>query len=115
MEDICTNHEFKLKVRGVKLRRRRPLNPIKAASFMILAESNAVTTRKPKKLPAIVDHDQLLRSKGSKATSADPMVKCMRELKDLRKAKVEDLLKKVCLLARAIYFPYDKRPLKLAD
>ena len=82
---------------------------------MILAESNAVTTRKPKKLPAIVDHDQLLRCKGSKATSADPMVKCMRELKDLRKAKVEDLLKKVGLLARATYFPYDKRSLKLAD
>ena len=80
---------------------------------MILAESNAVTTRKPKKLPAIVDHDQLLR-KGSKAT-ADPMVKCMRELKDLRKAKVEDLLKKVCMPGRATYFPYDKRPLKLAD
>ena len=85
--EFCTNHEFNLKVRGVKLRRRRPLNPIKAASFMILAESNAVTTRKPKKLPAIVDHDQLLRCKGSKATSADPMVKCMRELKDLRKAR----------------------------
>ena len=110
---MCTNHEFNLKVRGVKLRRRRPLNPIKAASFMILAESNAVTTRKPKKLPAIVDHDQLLR-KGSKAT-ADPMVKCMRELKDLRKAKVEDLLKKVCMPARATHLPYDKRPLKLAD
>ena len=102
-------------MRGVKLRRRRPLNPIKAASFMILAESNAVTTRKPKKLPAIVDHDQLLRCKGSKATSADPMVKCMRELKDLRKAKVEDLLKKVCMPARATHLHYDKRPFKLAD
>ena len=43
---------------------------------MLMAESNAVTTRKPKKLPAIVNHDQLLKM-GNK-TGTDPMLKCMQ-------------------------------------
>ena len=57
---------------------------------MLMAESNAVTTRRPKKLPAIVNHDQL-KIEGK----VDPMIKCMQEVKSHRQKNVEDVLKKV--------------------
>ena len=86
-------------MRGLKRRRRRPHDPIKVALMLIKAEANAVTTRKPKKMPAIVNHDQLLKLKNAatgEEGKVDPiMLKCMQELKDHRQAKVEDVLKKV--------------------
>ena len=73
----------------MKRRRRRPHDPIKAAKIVMMAESNAVTSRKPKNLPVPL-HDQLL------GKNADPnFVKCMQELKNIRQATVEKVLKKV--------------------
>ena len=79
----------------MKRRRRRPYDPIKAAKIVMMAESNAVTSRKPKKLPAIVNHDQLLRTSAAAASKANPMIQCMQELKNIRQANVEKVLKKV--------------------
>ena len=76
----------------MKRRRRRPYDPIKAAKIVMMAESNAVTSRKTKNLPAIINHDQLLRKN---ADPNDQMFKCMQELKNIRQATVEKVLKKV--------------------
>ena len=77
----------------MKRRRRRPYDPIKAAKIVMMAESNAVTSRKQKNLPAIINHDQLLRKSADKCNM--DMFRCMQELKNIRQANVEKVLKKV--------------------
>ena len=77
----------------MKRRRRRPYDPIKAAKIVMMAESNAVTSRKSKNLPAIINHDQLLRKNADKCNM--DMFRCMQELKNIRQATVEKVLKKV--------------------